>query len=98
MKRNPAGAGYDDDPRRRLRIAAGETCLCENGLSSYPVRVAVLKAFAADERRPIFDVSNRESANNATYTTFDHIAYRWANWPEVVPTLRTLARLGRGET
>jgi hypothetical protein len=52
MKRNPAGAGYDDDPGGRLRAAAEGTCLCRTGLSSYPSRVAVLKALTGDVRRP----------------------------------------------
>ena len=50
MKRNPAGAGYDDDPRRRLWIAAEGTRL--RGLSSYPSRAAVHKALTGDVRRP----------------------------------------------
>jgi len=61
MNGNPAGAGYDDDPRRRLRIAAGETGLCESGLTSYSVSVPVCKAFTADARRQTFDVLDRET-------------------------------------
>lgn len=51
MKRNPAGAGYDDDPGA-VWAAAGETCLM--GLSSYPSRAAAHKALTGDVRRPIF--------------------------------------------
>ena len=49
MKRNPAGAGYDDDPGA-VWAAAGETCLM--GLSSYPSRVAVHKVLSDDVKRP----------------------------------------------
>ena len=52
MKRNPAGAGYDDDPRRRLGTAAEGTCLCRTGLSSYLSRVAVHKVLSDDVKRP----------------------------------------------
>jgi len=34
VKVHPEGAGHDDDPRRRLRIAAEGSNLCGNGLSS----------------------------------------------------------------
>jgi len=52
MKRNPAGAGYDGNPRRRLEIAAGETRLGGTGLSSYSASTAVPIGLTADVRRP----------------------------------------------
>ena len=50
MKRHPEGAGCDDDPRRRLRIAAGGRRW--EALSSYLTRSAVRKVFSTDARRP----------------------------------------------
>ena len=51
MKDHPGGAGCDDDPRRRVKIAAGVTGLCSSGLSSYPSSPAVRKVLSADARR-----------------------------------------------
>ena len=49
MKVHPEGAGCDDDPRRRLRIAAGGRRW--GALSSYPSRSAVRLGFAPKARR-----------------------------------------------
>ena len=51
MKRRPESAGRDDDPRRRLGTAAGETTLV--GVSSCLSSVAVRKVLSGNARRPI---------------------------------------------
>ena len=47
MKRIPAGAG-NDDPRRRLEIAAGVTDLIDPGLSSFLGSATVYLTFPAE--------------------------------------------------
>jgi len=61
MKRIPAGAG-NDDPRRRLRTADGETSLRDRGLSSFFASVTVHKSFSGRRETADIDELNPETS------------------------------------
>ena len=60
MKRIPAGAG-NDDPRRRLEIAAEMTNLIETGLSSFLGSATVYLTFPAEGKTADIRASNAET-------------------------------------
>ena len=79
MKRNPAGAGYDGNPRRRLEIAAGETRL--PGLTSYSASIPIAKSFTArcDCCKPTY--CPVESGEYVRCVAIINTAQSWAEWP-----------------
>jgi len=86
----PAGAGYDDDPRRRLGTAAGETRLM--GLSSYSGFSATRLGFAPKARWLYTRVSEVESGESIRCGATIAPARRLANWPNIRPCGVTLPR------
>jgi len=95
MKRNPAGAGYDGNPRRRLRIAAGETRLM--GLSSYSASRPNSKVVSApcDSRKSTYYPA--ESVAFARLADLGSTAYLWAKWAKNGRNWRNPVTDGGGE-
>ena len=83
MRVYPAGAGYDDDPRRRLGTAAGETSL--SGLSSYSGFSATRLGFAPKARWLYTRASEVESGESIRCGATIAPARRLANWPNILP-------------
>ena len=61
MKGSPGEAGHDDDPRRRLRIADGETSLRGRGLSSCSASPSERKGFSLYATRQVYAALSPET-------------------------------------